>query len=120
MGIVENAKELAGLIKKIDDIDLYRRIVELEGEIIDLTHTNRKLESEKQNLEEMLNQKKKMTFKKPFYYAESDPHPFCQKCWEVSHSMVHLDGPTSSASSNPRYECHSCKAVYFDRARAHS
>ena len=35
MSIIDNAKEVATLIKKIGDVDLYRKIGELEGEIID-------------------------------------------------------------------------------------
>jgi hypothetical protein len=36
MGIIENAKDIADLIKKAGDIELYRKICALEGEIIDL------------------------------------------------------------------------------------
>jgi hypothetical protein len=35
MGVVENMKEVADLIKKIGDIELNRKIVNLEGELID-------------------------------------------------------------------------------------
>ena len=34
MSIIANAKEITELVKKLDDIELYRKIMELEGEII--------------------------------------------------------------------------------------
>ena len=37
MGIVENIKDAADLAKKVGDIELYRKIVRLEGEVMDLT-----------------------------------------------------------------------------------
>jgi hypothetical protein len=37
MGAVENVKEVADLIKKFNDIDLNRRILNLENEVLDLS-----------------------------------------------------------------------------------
>lgn len=41
MGPLENIKEVADLIKKAGDIELYRKIAESEGEVIELTYANR-------------------------------------------------------------------------------
>ena len=41
MSIINNAKEIADLIKKIGDVELYRKIIELEGEIIELTNSKK-------------------------------------------------------------------------------
>ena len=49
MGIVENLKEAADVAKAIGNIDLYRKIVELEGEVIELTRENQQL---RQNIDE--------------------------------------------------------------------
>ncbi|MDD5483941.1 MAG: hypothetical protein PHP98_09910 [Kiritimatiellae bacterium] len=77
MSIIENAKEIADLIKKIGDVELYRRIVELEGEIIELTRAKRQTEAKVERLAEVLNKKEQMLFQKPFYYLSIDPHPYC-------------------------------------------
>ena len=34
MGIIDNAKEVADLIKKIGDVDLYKKIVDLQSQIV--------------------------------------------------------------------------------------
>ncbi|OGW84793.1 MAG: hypothetical protein A3C35_05760 [Omnitrophica bacterium RIFCSPHIGHO2_02_FULL_46_11] len=112
MGIIENAKDIADVIKKIGDVELYRQIVNLEGQIIDLTRSNRKLENEIERLREITNYKNKLIFKNPFYYLENDPHPFCPKCWEANRSVVHLDGPLNVVAGS-RYDCHNCKDYYI-------
>jgi hypothetical protein len=41
MDIVGNVKEIADLAKKYNDVEFYRKIVHLEGEVIELTRQNR-------------------------------------------------------------------------------
>jgi hypothetical protein len=114
MSIINNAKEIADLIKKMGDIDLYRRIVELEGEIVDLTRAKRDAEAEIERLRYTLKTKEQMSFKKPFYYMVNDPVPYCPKCWEVNHVAVHMDGPID-VMAGPRYDCHNCKTMIIKR-----
>lgn len=90
MSVISNAKEIADLIKKIGDVELYRKIVELEGEIIDLTRANRELEDSVQSLTRSLDVKESMSFRQPFYYQENDNVPFCPNCWETNKVAVHM------------------------------
>jgi hypothetical protein len=46
MSIINNVKEIADLVQKAGDIELYRKIIELEGELIELTRSNRELEKQ--------------------------------------------------------------------------
>lgn len=77
MGIVENIKDAADLAKKVGDLELYRKIVHLEGEVMDLTREKRQAEQKIEDLQKQLALKAKMTFKQPFYYQEADDVPFC-------------------------------------------
>lgn len=95
MGAVENIKEIADLIKKIGDIDLYRKIVELEQEVFELSRQNRIYQSEIEDLKNLFNVKQNIKYVGQVYYVEGDPDPYCPKCWEVSKALVHL---TESAS----------------------
>lgn len=108
MGIIDNAKEIADLIKKLNNIELYRKIVELEAEIIDLQRAKNDLDLKVTGLQAALQQKKSMSFKHPFYFAEGDPIPFCAKCWEAEHNAIHLVGPDQHGD---RY-CRNCKTCY--------
>lgn len=113
LGILDNAKEIADLIKKIGDIELYRKIVELEGEIIELTRKNRILEEEIEQLHKERELSKALIFKKPFYYMNGDEIPYCPNCWEIKKIVTHLDGPVHSETGQERYECHNCGNKWY-------
>jgi hypothetical protein len=90
MGVIDTIKEVGDIVKKAGDIDLYRKIVHAEGEIIELTRQLRAAENRILGLEETLKFKDKLSFKTPFYYAEGDSVPFCPKCWEADKKAVHM------------------------------
>ncbi|MGE5699925.1 MAG: hypothetical protein ACM31N_07680 [Deltaproteobacteria bacterium] len=95
MGAVENIKEIADLIKKIGDADLYRKIVELEHEVFELSCQNLLSLSKIEELKEILRVKQNIKYDGQVYYLEGDSVPYCPKCWEVTRALVHL---TESAS----------------------
>ena len=82
MGAVENIKEVADLVKKFNDIDLNRRIVTLEGEVMDLTRDKRRAEERIEELELALRFKGELKFKNGFYWAQGDDGPYCVGCWD--------------------------------------
>jgi hypothetical protein len=79
MSIIDNAKEIADLVKKMGDIELYRKIVALEGEVIDLTREKRGLEEKLFELERSVELRRSLTFKEPFYFEENDTTPYCAR-----------------------------------------
>ncbi len=108
MSIISNAKEISDLIQKLGNQELYRKILDLQGEIINLTGENHTLKEENQELKRSLKLSKEMTFKQPFYYAEGDQVPFCPKCWEVDKIAVHMMTGTRLEGRTPHY-CPHCK-----------
>jgi len=90
MSIIENVKEIADLVKKLDDVDLYRRILTLEQEVFELNEENRSLKERISNLENIKDITSKMTFKSPFWYMEDDEIPHCPRCWESDKRTIHL------------------------------
>jgi len=90
MGIIDNVKEIADLIKKLNDVDLYRKIVGLEGEILDLTRQNRQFQQEVEELQATVDIQHKLEFRAPFYWVEGDKTPYCAKCWESQKKAIHM------------------------------
>jgi len=111
MTIIANAKEIAELVKKLGDVELYRKIVELEGEIIELTRENHSLEIRVQDLTSTLTVAEQLAFKEPFYYAEGDLVPFCSQCWETDKIAVHV--VSIFKGSDSRWDCPKCKQMYL-------
>ena len=83
MNPIEQAKELVSLIQKIGDVDLYRKIVELQGEVVRLSARNVELEQKREELEAELRRKKSLRHVRSLYFADNDPIPFCPHCWET-------------------------------------
>lgn len=82
MGIISEVKDLTGLIKKIGDIDLYKKILDLQSSILELSEKNVEQKEEIKRLKEIQEITNKMTFKDQLYYQENDSEPFCPRCWE--------------------------------------
>lgn len=120
MGLMENMKDIADLIKKAGDIDLYRKIVESEGEVIELTRQKRQLEERVIELEKTLALQKQMRFTEPFYYQEGDKTPYCPACWESNKKAIHVEFVFDN-SERTRWDCPVCKHEYLiekDQGRA--
>jgi hypothetical protein len=111
MGTIENVKEMAMLIKNLGDLDLYRRILDLQGEIIELTGAKRSLEEQNLELKKQLEFGKKMQFQEPFWYAEGDGVPFCPSCWESKKLAIHLEY-AGRMSGGHRHDCPHCEHCY--------
>ena len=114
MGILENMKEVADLVKKVGDVELYRRIVELEGEVIDLTRSNRELEERIAELGKALEFKQKLIFHDGFYWIDGEKDPFCPGCWESKHLAVHVVF-SRVKDMGSSFLCPSCKTIYRHR-----
>jgi hypothetical protein len=114
MGVVENMKDVADLVKKFNDIELNRRILNLENEVLDLSREKRRGEEKLEELERTLKFQKQITFKEPFYWLEGDEVPYCATCWEDKRKAVHVH--FSHAHNALQYwNCLNCKAQFKSR-----
>ncbi len=109
MSIISNAKEIADLVKKLGNVDLYRKIVELEGEIIELTGENHALVGRVRELEQALKTKESLVFLNNVYWLEDEETkdgPYCQRCYDADGKLVRLQpwGDT--------WACFECKQHY--------
>jgi hypothetical protein len=111
MGVVENMKDVADLVKKFNDIELNRRILNLENEVLDLARAKRRGEEKIEELERTLKFKAALEFKEPFYWLDGDTVPFCPNCWEKSHQPIHVVNLWTEHGQT-RHECPSCKTPY--------
>ena len=117
MGAIDNVKEVAKLVKDLGNMELYRKILDLQGEIMELTQVNRELQTRVRELEDTISRIDQMTFRSPFYYVDGDDVPHCPRCWEVNKRAVHYPEPFNSAAG-PRYDCPECKtAIIHPRKR---
>ncbi len=114
MGAVENVKEFSEFVKKFNDIELNRRILNLENEVLDLSREKRRAEEQVEELQRSLKFKGELKFKEPFYWLEGDNVPYCPICWEDKGKVVHVT--YSHAHDGRQYwNCLNCKADFESR-----
>jgi hypothetical protein len=82
MGVIETVKDVAGLIQKYDNIELVRRVVELQQQVYDLVSENR-------TLKDRLTTRDQLVCRKNSYWKGQDG-PFCSRCWDGEDRLVRL------------------------------
>jgi hypothetical protein len=100
MSILEDFKSVVSTIQKIDNIELYRRIIDLHGEVAQLVADNVALKNKIKDLEQQLETTKSMRFEYNGYWAgdslETSDGPFCSKCWDADKKQVRLQVTSDS------------------------
>ena len=92
MSIISDTKEVVGLIREVDNADLYRKIIDLSGEIYELHGRHMEALQRIRDLEDEINTQSAMQFNQDDgnYYVEGDKIPYCPTCWESDRKAIHL------------------------------
>ena len=93
MSIVDNAKEIAKLVKKYNDQELYEKIVNLREQILALREDNLKLKEQIKKIEAAGDIEKKIIREGNCYYFADDSdrkNPYCIPCWDYEKKLVGL------------------------------
>lgn len=107
MSIINNAKEIADLVQKLGNIELYRKIVELEAQIIDLTRENHTRSEQVSELQRQLSVKGQLRYEEKMYWlvdGNKKEGPYCQRCYDLEQKLVRLQ-PWDDA-----WMCFGCKS----------
>ncbi len=93
MNIVERVKDIADLVKKYNDQDLYERIVALREQILELREENMSLRENNEALSNAAAIQKKLVHYENNYFLKDDTerkHPYCTFCWDYEHKLISL------------------------------
>ena len=93
MSILDDAKQIAELIKKYNDQDLYERIVTLREEILALREENMKLKEALAKSQEAADVSDKLVRDGNCYFFKDDEkkeRPYCLTCWDADRKLVSL------------------------------
>lgn len=101
MGVLDTLKETVGLIQKVDNIELYRRMLDLQAQVQALVDDNR-------SLKERLAIRDQLSFRENSYFR-GDEGPYCSPCWDTRGILVRLH---VRADHYP--QCPSCKSQAVD------
>ena len=94
MSVIETVRETVSLVKKIDNIELYRKILDLQAEIQKVVDENHEWKSRVKELERHLEIKEALIFRDNDYWVTkadgTSEGPFCSVCWDVEGKLVRL------------------------------
>ncbi len=116
MDIFGTLKDVSQLVKKYNDIELMKRIVELQSQVFDLQQTNLRLQEELSQIKQESADELAMQMSGPmnYYFRKGDPVPFCPKCWEGQRKAIHLP-EAEPWSGGIRRDCRVCNETYWEK-----
>jgi len=112
MNVIEHAKELADLIKKYNDQDLYERIVTLREEILALREENLSLKEEVNHLQKKADVSDQLIRMGNCYYLNNDEkkeRPYCLTCWDYDRKLVSLILQRVPGENDTHIRCNICE-----------
>ena len=113
MGIIEHARDIAELVKKYNDQDLYERIVALREEILTLREDNITLREKVKRLTDAATIQDDLVRHGNCYYRKNDTeheHPFCLTCWDYERKLVGLILGPNYYDGGTTIKCGVCSA----------
>lgn len=119
---IKNATEIAKAIKdsgssleqaevKLQFADLISSLADAKIEIASIREVISEKESQIIDLNNKLQLKENIIWKKPYYFVEKNGDkdgPFCQKCYDSEQKLIRLQGEEGL------WQCHDCKSTVTD------
>src|SRR5688500_13565078 len=91
MGVIDTAKEAVQLVQKIDNIELYRKILELQSDALKMVDENSNLRDKVKELEGAFAIKDTLVFEDNSYFVVKESGkegPYCSLCWDKDRKLV--------------------------------
>lgn len=114
--MIDNIRDAVKIVQKMDNMELYRDLLDLQAEALELTQKLKEKDGKIAQLEEALKIKGKMVLRRMAYYITDEnggkfiDGPFCTKCFDVDHVMcriVLVEGMNA-------VKCQKCKIKFQD------
>ncbi len=93
MNAIDNVKDLAKLIQDLGRLDLYKKVLELQSELLALTEEKNNLRLEIEELRKRFDLKKNLRFDECTYWLkenEKESGPYCPSCWDGQGKLSRL------------------------------
>ena len=109
MGFYEAIKDVAKLAQQADNIDLYRKLLDLGAQALDMQSEIAKLKEENAELKKRRNLSGEIVrHKKPYITLKKDEDGlcYCSHCWDSQQLLMQLN-----CRNNGTFECPHCKST---------
>jgi len=113
MSIISDVKDVVSLVKKLDDQELYQKILDLQSQILELSSEIIELKNRNTGLTEKLNIKENMDWQPPFYFKQGDSMPYCQLCFDSENQTIHLVYSHLADKKGYVWDCPKCQNKFI-------
>lgn len=110
MSLYEGIKDVASIVQKADNIELYQKVIDLQKEALELIEENMLLKDRIRQFEDKRSIKTNLIFKNNCYYLKMENDtldgPFCPTCWDKDSKLIRMRNTTERNSIF--YSCNVC------------
>lgn len=114
MGIIENVKEITEFIKKNGDLNLYRKVVELEAEVLEMVVVCREQGAQLRALRMRAEIVAGLHFGAPFYVSADGSEFYCARCVDADGMAMHVVATADKRDGYRVWCCPQCKTEYTE------
>jgi hypothetical protein len=91
MGIIDNFRDVLKIADTANNLELYKRLSELQNAVLALEEENRTLRDEVRRRDEQRDIGARLRPRDNAYYSDDGKQldgPFCMRCWDVDQKLV--------------------------------
>ena len=110
MGIIDNFKDVFKVADTLNNLDLYKKLTELQTRTMEVEEENRALKDQIAQLTNELATKESLKHDGERYWSEKDGRrdgPFCGVCWDIDKKQVRMRTYHRN-TGGPGYVCDYC------------
>lgn len=120
VGLYEGIKDVANLVQKADNIGLYKQLLDLSAQALDLQNKISELTTENKTLKEQQDLSNRIErHKEPYITLKGDEQPilYCSHCWDSKKILIQGDCNNQIG----QMYCPECKEYFvFDSLKFYS
>ena len=94
MGLYEGLKDVANLVQKADNIELYKQLLDLSAQALEMQNKISELTAENKILKEQQDLSNKIErHKEPYLTLKDDEQHilYCSHCWDADRKMIQVE-----------------------------
>ncbi len=94
MGLYDNLKDIALVLQKADNVDLYKQLIELSSQALDIQNQLVRLSQENQELKQIRNIELDIERHELLYItriSEEHKYKYCTHCWDSERKIIQID-----------------------------
>ena len=105
MGLYEGIKDVAKIVQQADNVELYRQLIDLSAQALDMQDTINKLSEENAKLKKKQDIEERIQRHSELYITlkGEDDILYCSHCWDNERKLIQV------STQNGLYQCPHCK-----------